>query len=128
MDPINEMMEKYEVEKDFVKCEGDVGCPSIETSCSECPGAMIGYPPLTSEKQLEIIKMLASNRIGEPHHQFQTDKDEILDEWYLSISFDSNDINVHHKDFTYALALLLVSCYSILTSTKRQEIKRILEE
>ncbi len=67
------------------------------------------FPTFTAEKQLEIIKLIGKNKIGQHYHTFEMEQDEITNVYYLTFrdkEFSSKDICISNSDFTQALAQL----------------------
>lgn len=75
------------------------------------------FPPFTPEKQLELIKWLAS------------EQNDVEISWYSDTSFRVNNFldSCEHKDFSQALAGLVCELWEDLTEEQKEEIKRILE-
>lgn len=72
-------------------------CPMKHTQCEDCENFV--YSPFTAEKQLELIKWIACNKINE----------------------------CKNIDFGEALAELINSFWQSLTEEDKQQIKEILE-
>lgn len=75
------------------------------------------FPPFTAEKQLELIKWLASEH------------NDIEISWYSDIGFRVNNFlgSCEHADLPQALAGLVCELWEDLTDSQREEIKRILQ-
>lgn len=85
------------------------------------------YPPFTAEKQLDLIKVLATNKIDKDYQYIAIDKDEIEDEWYFNFFIQPNKYHAHDKDFAIGLAKLVNILWQDLTEQEKAEIKEILK-
>lgn len=135
MNPIEEMMEKYGVKK-VRPCDiCDRLAPGDQTGyacigCNHCGKDELIYPPFTPEKQLEVIKLIASKKICSlTINNYDYNKrsciyrifSDHIQGGYIGWFCECN------KDFAIALANILTNLFMHLTPTQRQQIKEILE-
>ncbi|MCM1339988.1 MAG: hypothetical protein NC191_09990 [Muribaculaceae bacterium] len=126
MNPIEEMMEKYGVERpkempyaclQRLQPYNCLGCMKYDEDKKEC--TIEGdYPDFTPEKQIEIYQMIAPKATG---LTIFLDEEQdwvfIIDEEYVGFN----------KDYVCAFAMLLKNIHCALTPTQRQKIKEVLE-
>lgn len=115
-------------------CDWDSNCPYPHHKCNdECPywkyEDEAKYPPFTAEKQIEIVKAITTNHIGDDyeHKYLGIDRDEIDREFYLNLCINGSRYHAHDKDFAIALAKLVNLIWQDLTEEERKQIKEILE-
>ena len=90
---------------------------ACKNPCCGCSKAKIkNYPPFTAEKQLELIKRLATTR--------QIHITNICGDWMIEgmVRYGKK-----YKDFSQALAGLVCELWEDLTPEQREEIRRILQ-
>lgn len=127
---IEEMYKVYGVKplKQYTSCAWNSAenCPySKDGNCIEnCTQLFIvyeEYPPFTAEKQLELIKLITSTQ-GE----FSIEKNNYPDGEQFCCFWSSYDsyslINTTNKDFSQALAKLVIALKDKLDHTKVKEI------
>ena len=88
-----------------------MNCCSEWENRQNCWKYKSAMPPFTTEKQLEIIKLIA-NRKGYPDYE------------YFGTLFDDH---IQFLDFNEALAKLVNSLWQDLTEEEQQQVKGILE-
>lgn len=119
MNPIEEMMEKFGVEKQLDVCQGCLK----EENCEYCNKKSLGVyalPDFTPEKQLEIIKLISQRT------PFYLDIKERNKHTLFTINTDFGSAS--HFSFDKALAeFLLKIFYYCSTEALIQQIKEILE-
>lgn len=109
-DYIEEMMETAGCEEK--RCPNNVYdelCKKYEF-CNNAPHCKI-YPAFTAEKQLELIKLISTNRIGKDYKILEIGRDEIDNLYYFSLTNKEDKCQstyVSNKDFTQALAQLII--------------------
>ena len=99
---------------------------SVDTEFGRVEKAYIDYPPFTAEKQLELIKWLASYGKYEPTRKLFL---QCLDgEWYIAV-YEGMDVvsNGSKVDFKECLARVINKIWQSLTEEEKQQVKGILE-
>lgn len=130
MSAIDEMYKKYRVEKRR-ECDINRNCWSaLSFDCKNCSVEHDKiYPHFTAEKQIELIKLISTNKIDKNYKILEIDKDEIDSLFYFSLS-DREDrcqsIYVSDKDFAQALAKLTIALFTT-GNLDKEKIKEILE-
>lgn len=87
------------------------------------------YPDFTTEKQLELIKLISINRIGKDYKILEIDRDEIDNLYYFSLTNKEDKCQskyVSNKDFTQALAQLTTELMNA-GELDKEKVKEILE-
>lgn len=127
-DYIEEMMETAGCEEK--RCPNNVYdelCKKYEF-CNNAPHCKI-YPDFTAEKQLELIKLISTNRIGKDYKILEIDRDEIDNLYYFSLTNKEDKCQstyVSNKDFTQALAQLTIELMNA-GELDKNKVKEILE-
>jgi len=100
--------------------------PYSETSLAKSVTEKRSFTP---EKQLEIIKLIATNKIGEDYRNIAFDKDEINDKWYFSVNIHKkvNAYISNNLDFSQALAQLTTELMKA-GELDKEKVKEILED
>ena len=123
---MNEVEKMYENAGFIQKRCKDYSCPVCE-QYNDCEK----YPPFTAEKQIELIKLIACNKINKSYRYISLDKDEIDSRWHISLTKETVDsatsYNGRNINFGEALAELINSLWQSLTDAERTQIKNILE-
>lgn len=101
----------------FFTCSGE----TCSVDCEHFEKLDMSYPPFTSEKQIELIKLLIK------HEDFcwtiaQQGKDTKY-VFYVGYEHSSGDF----KEFTEAIAGIINDLWQDLTDAEKQQIKEILE-
>ena len=117
---LEELYEFLNIEKRTI-CEWT--CPSTtvcNTDCEYFDSDKSYYPPITKEKQLNLIKWLSNFRI------FEVVKQEDR-KWFMCVSIGSAYYESRNDDFIEALIDLVFQVCKILNDSDRQELKGILQ-
>lgn len=103
-----------------------------EEICESCNKKSLGkylFPDFTAEKQLELIKLISTNRIGKDYKILEIDRDEIDNLYYFSLTNKEDKCQstyVSNKDFTQALAQLTIELMNA-GELDKNKVKEILE-
>lgn len=124
MSEIEKLYENAGIEKTKGDC---LFCPLDVHTCvrsyDECP---YYYPLFTAEKQIELIKMLSINYVDKPNKTLWINKDEIANEWFISVHYsDHYGYSNHADNFEEALAGLINQLWQDLTEEEKQQVKEI---
>ena len=115
----NNIEKLYELAGIEKKSHCDYTCNSryfCSTNCTHYNEKIEEYPPFTAEKQLELIKWLATTR---PIHITN-----ICGDWVIEgmVRYGKK-----YKDFSQALAGLVCELWEYLTLEQREEVRGILQ-
>ena len=117
MTEIEKMCENVGVEKKRMcewTCKGNEFC---STNCEHYESTKEFYPPLTAEKQIELIKWLMINI-----KDYQYDVEDNKFWFYIDDCRETK-----YREFDEALAELINLYWQDLTEQEKEEIRRILE-
>lgn len=126
MNPIEQMMECYGVEKKW-RCFEKISVPYCEVvDCSKCKRYQNTYPLFTAEKQIELIKYIMEAPNTDELRMYYS---EILRcyvfHWYSLPELDMRDsYSTQNTNYDFALAELVTSLKNELD---QQRVKEILE-
>ena len=116
---VEKLYENAGIKKEVIPCPAKYcgyNCTRNNWDDADCSCGIGGYPPFTAEKQLELIKWLAS-------------RDYITIVAYMSGEYHSehDKYNANENSLEGCLARLINNLWRDLTGTEKAEIKRILE-
>ena len=123
MNPIDQMMECYGVEK-RAYCEWCENSDLCYSYCEHLGEKTLYYPPFTAEKQIELIKLLLDENKGyNLTLYFDTELRKYVMEVFETDAMFSS-VNPENVNFEECLASLITQLYEYLP---RQRVKEILE-